>query len=239
MMTWPNFYLTCFLLGFSLSVVSFVLGSLNLHGLHLFHGHVGHGGHAGHLGHAGRAGALHRAGGQAHQTAAVSPFNFATISAFLAWFGGAGYLLTRYGGLVAIPALMLALLTGIAGGALMFWFMAGVLWSPNENLDPSDYDPIGLIGVVSSSIREGGTGEILFPQAGARKTAGARSESGTAISRGTEVVITQYKNGLVYVRPWADLAREHELTSVTEEPRAARGVPASDAARSGVRGPRD
>ena len=39
------------------------------------------------------------------------------------------------------------------------------------------------------------------------------SESGTAIPRGTEVVITQYKNGLVYVRPWADLAREHELAS--------------------------
>jgi len=206
-MTWPNFYLTCFLLGFSLSVVSFLLGSLNLHGLHLFHGH------AGHLGHAGYVGAPHSAAGHAHQAAAVSPFNFATISAFLAWFGGAGYLLTRYGGLVAIPALLLALLTGIAGGGLMFWFMASVLWSPSENLDPADYDPIGLIGVVSSSIREGGTGEILFPQAGARKTAGARSESGTAIPRGTEVVITQYKNGLVYVRPWADLAREHELAS--------------------------
>ena len=134
-MTWPNFYLTCFLLGFSLSVVSFLLGSLNLHGLHLFHGHVGHAGHvgqAGHVGHAGHAGALHSAGGHAHQAATVSPFNFATISAFLAWFGGAGYLLTRYGGLVAIPALLLALLTGIAGGGLMFWFMASVLWSPSE-----------------------------------------------------------------------------------------------------------
>src|SRR5438105_1957126 len=118
-MTWPNFYLTCFLLGFSLSVVSFVLGSLNLHGLHLFHGHVGH---AGHLGHAGHVGATHSAAGHAHQAAAVSPFNFATISAFLAWFGGAGYLLTRYGGLVAIPALVLALVTGIAGGALLDLF---------------------------------------------------------------------------------------------------------------------
>jgi hypothetical protein len=52
--------------------------------------------------------------------------------------------------------------------------MAKVLWSPHENLNPDDYDPIGLIGVVNSSIREDGTGEILFPQAGARRTAHVR-----------------------------------------------------------------
>ncbi len=204
-MTWQNFYLTCFLLGFSLSLVSFLLGALNLHGGHFFHGHGAHAGHGpaahGHLphGHAADAG--------------VSPYNFATITAFLAWFGGAGFLLTRFGGFWGISALAIALLTGLAGGAVMFWFMAKVLWSPHENLDPDDYDPIGLIGIVSSSIREGGTGEILFPQAGARRTAGARSETGCAIPRGVEVVITQHKNGLVYVRPWAELSgeRDHEV----------------------------
>jgi len=205
-MTWSNFYLTCFLLGFSLSVVSFVLGSLNLHGFHLFHGH-------GHLGHVAHGGLARGSASHTPQSSVVSPFNFATVAAFLAWFGGAGYLLTRYGGFWAVPALALAVVTGIAGAGVMFWFMAKVLWSPDENLIPADYDRIGLIGVVSSPIREGGTGEILFPQAGARQTAGARSETGAAIPRGTEVVITQYKNGLVYVRPWADLAREHELTT--------------------------
>src|SRR5258706_451103 len=74
-------------------------------------------------------------------SAGVSPFNFATITAFLAWSGGTGYLLTRYGGLWAIPALVLAVLTGLTGAAVMFWFMAKVLWSPHENLDPDDYDP--------------------------------------------------------------------------------------------------
>jgi membrane protein implicated in regulation of membrane protease activity len=198
-MTWPNFYLTCFLLGLSLSLVSFLLGAFNLHGLHLFHGHL----------HTGHAPAAH--GPHAHGAAAsVSPFNFATITAFLAWFGGAGYLLTRYGGLWAIGSLVLAVLTGVSGAALMFSFIAKVLWSPHENLDPDDYELVGLIGVVSGSIREGGTGEILFPQAGARRTAGARSENGHAIARGVEVVITQYKNGLVYVRPWAELSGEHD-----------------------------
>jgi membrane protein implicated in regulation of membrane protease activity len=191
-MTWPNFYLTCFLLGFSLSLVSFLLGALHMPGGHFLHGHGGHAPHA----HAANAG--------------VSPFNFATMTAFLAWFGGAGYLLTRFGGLWGMSALVLALLTGLVGASIMFWFMVKVLWSPHENLNPDDYDPIGLIGIVNSSIREGGTGEILFPQAGARRTAGARSETGQAIPRGVEVVITQHKNGLVYVRPWAELSGEHD-----------------------------
>jgi hypothetical protein len=209
-MTWPNFYLTCFLLGFSLSLVSFLLGALNLHGLHFLHGH----GHAPHAGH-GPAGHGHLARGHAANPS-MSPYNFATITAFLAWFGGAGFLLTRYGGLWGLPALAIAIFTGLAGAALMFWFMAKVLWSPHENLDPDDYDPIGLIGFVSSSIREGGTGEILFPLAGVRRTAGARSESGRAIPKGVEVVITQYKNGLVYVRPWTEMSGEHERELSTE-----------------------
>jgi len=195
-MTWANFYLICFLLGLGLSVVSFVLGALNIHGLHLFHGH-GFSGHATHAGHG-------------HAAHGASPFNFATVTTFLAWFGGAGYLVTRYGGLLALPALLFAAVAGVCGAAVMFWFMVKVVWSPHENLNPDDYDLIGLLGVVSSSIREGGTGEILFPQAGTRRTAGARSESGHAIQRGVEVVITQYKSGLVYVRPWAELSGEHD-----------------------------
>ena len=35
-MTWATFYLVCFLVGFALSALSFVLGSLNIH----VHGHV-------------------------------------------------------------------------------------------------------------------------------------------------------------------------------------------------------
>ncbi len=194
-MTWTSIYLVCFLLGFSLSVISWLLGALHLHLPHAFHaGPHAHGhGHAGHAGHS------------AHFADAPSPFNFATATAFLAWFGGAGYLLTRYGDLWPPVALLLAILVGSAGASLVFWFMARVLWSPHENLDPDDYDVVGLLGVVSSPIRAGGTGEILFAQAGARRVAGARSEDGHAIDKGVEVVITRHEKGLVYLS--ADDAR--------------------------------
>jgi membrane protein implicated in regulation of membrane protease activity len=204
-MTWTNVYLVCFLLGFSLSAVSWLLGALHLH-VHL--PHVGHGSVAPHAhgAHAGRHGSLHTSG-------APSPFNVATLTAFLAWFGGAGYLLTRYADIWPLGALLLAMVVGCAGAALVFWFMAKVLWAPNENLDPDDYELVGLLGVVSSPIRAGGIGEVLFSQAGARRGAGARSEDGTAIDKGVEVVITRHEDGLVYVRTWAELAADTESRS--------------------------
>jgi hypothetical protein len=202
--TWTNVYLVCFLLGFSLSAVSWLLTVLGLHLPHLHgapHVHV----HAhGHVHHAGGS----HAGG-AHSVAAPSPLNFSTLTAFLAWFGGAGYLLTRYSDVWPLFGLVVAVAFGVAGAALVFWFMAKVLWSPQENLDPDDFDIIGLLGTVSSSIRAGGTGEILFQQNGVRKVTGARSEDGAAIDRGTEIVITRYENGLAYVRTWDEMAADH------------------------------
>jgi membrane protein implicated in regulation of membrane protease activity len=134
----------------------------------------------------------------------------ATLTAFLAWFGGAGYLLTRYADVWPLAALLVAILVGCAGAALVFGFMAKVLWAPNENLDPDDYDLVGLLGVVSSPIRAGGIGEVIFSQAGARRGAGARSEDGAAIDKGVEVVITRHQDGLVCVRTWAELAADTE-----------------------------
>src|SRR6266545_2761512 len=147
-MTWTSIYLVCFLLGFSLSAISWLLGVLHLHLPHLPHAfhHVPHGhvhGHAaGHAGHGSH-------GAHSAHFDAPSPFNFATATAFLAWFGGAGYLLTRYGDLWPPVALLIAIAVGAAGASLVFWFMAKVLWSPHENLDPDDYDLVGLLGVVS------------------------------------------------------------------------------------------
>src|SRR4029434_4129933 len=107
-MTWTSIYLVCFLLGFSLSAVSWLLGALHLHLPHEFHGgpHLhGHGG----LAHGGPAGNGAPSAPRAH---APTPFNFSTSTAFLAWFGGAGYLLTRYAELWPPVALFAALAVG-------------------------------------------------------------------------------------------------------------------------------
>jgi len=206
-MTWTNVYLVCFLLGFLLTAFSWLL---TMAGGHLPTLHGGPHGHGGTLHtHAGGSVGGRSAGGGARSSAttAPSPVNFSTLTAFLAWFGGAGYLLTRYANVWPLAALALALGVGVAGAAVVFWFMAKVLWSPDENLDPDDFDVVGLLGTVSSPIRDGGTGEILFQQAGARRVAGARSETGEAIAKGVEVVITNYQNGLAYVKTWDEMIR--------------------------------
>jgi membrane protein implicated in regulation of membrane protease activity len=206
-MTWTAVYLVCFWLGFSLSAVSWLLGAAATHVPHLPHAHP-HLPHAAPQAHGAAAHGGHPPG------AADSPsfFNFATLTAFLAWFGGAGYLLTRYAEVWPVLAFAGALAVGLAGASLMFALVARVLWSPNENLDPDDYDVVGQVGVVSSPIRDGGTGEILFALAGARRVAGARSDDGGAIGKGVEIVIVRYEKGLAYVRTWADLSSESART---------------------------
>jgi membrane protein implicated in regulation of membrane protease activity len=133
-------------------------------------------------------------------------FNFGTVTAFLAWFGGVGYLLTRHTHLYAVAAIALSSLAGVAGAALVFLFIARVLLRHEKNLDAADYSMIGVLGSVSSSIRQGGTGEIVYAQEGTRRVTGARSDVGAAIAKGVEVVVTRYEKGIAYVRPWEELS---------------------------------
>lgn len=192
-MTWTDFYLICFLVGLALSAISFLAGGGHLHLPHL-HIHFGHfGGHA-HVPHLG--------GGSSSE---VGPINGGTIAAFLVWFGGTGYLLARYYNVWFLIALAIAGVSGLGGAAIVFVFLAKFLIQKDEVLDPADYEMVGVLGKISSSIRPSGTGELIFSQAGTRRAAPARSENGDAIPKGTEVVVTRYERGIAYVRPWDEL----------------------------------
>jgi membrane protein implicated in regulation of membrane protease activity len=206
-MSWSDFYLICFLVGFGLSALSFLAGSVHLHLPHL---HIHHGIHLGHtqLGHAGDSGGgkLGRVG-----RTTISFFNFGTMAAFLTWFGGTGYILVHVYSVWFLMALGIAAVSGIGAAAVMFWFLAKVLMGREAPLDPADYDMVGVLGKLSISIRPGGTGEIIYSQGGTRRVAGARSEDGVAIPKGAEVMVTRYEKGIAYVRLWQDAMGELEL----------------------------
>jgi len=191
-MTLATFYLICFVAGFLFSLFSF-LGGMHWGLPHGFgaHGHV----HS----------AVHSHGGH---TSVLSVFNPLTLAAFLAWFGGTGYLLTRYSTVWAFLGLSLATLSGIAGAAIVFIFLTRVLMSEDACLDPADFEMTGVLGRVSSSIRAGGTGEIIYSQQGTRRTCGARAEDGTPIAKGADIVVTRYDRGIAFVRLWAEMAGE-------------------------------
>ena len=230
-MTWSDFYLICFAVGFCFSFFSFVFGGSRFGRLHLphFHGHgVGHlpaahgpvtyapaaGGHA-----VSRAAGSVEVSDSAHAThgASVSPFNPPSIAAFLAWFGGAGYLLTRFSAFWGGLILSLSVLSGLVGGAIIFFFLSKVLMSDEECLDPADFEMVGVLGKLSVPIREGGTGELIYSQMGTRRVCGARSDNGTAIVKGTEVVVTRYEKGIAYVRLWSEMSGEADETTVVAQ----------------------
>jgi membrane protein implicated in regulation of membrane protease activity len=213
-MTWADFYLICFAVGFFFSLLSFLSGGLRWHLQlpHFSHVHttLPHAS-AGH----GMPSAANPAGAgkpvHPNQTAAhISPLNFVSLTAFLAWFGGAGYLLTRFSGVWFVTGLSLAVCSGVVGGGIVFLFLSRVLMSQEESMDPSDYVMAGVLGRVSVPIREGGTGEIIYSQAGTRRTCGARGEDGSAIAKGTEVMVTRYEKGIAYVRLWTEMAGEED-----------------------------
>jgi membrane protein implicated in regulation of membrane protease activity len=216
--SWSDFYLICFAVGFCFSFFSFVLGGSRFGRLRLphLHGHVS-GAHVPsvHVPTHGASGTqaapgtrLARGANSYAHAGDISPFNLFTLTAFLAWFGGTGYLLTRYSTLWVGLGLLVSIASGLVGGGIVFLFMGKVLISREENMDPADYEMVGVLGRVSSPIRAGGTGEIIYSQMNTRRTCGARSEDGGAVAKGTEVIVTRYDKGIAYVKLWSEMADE-------------------------------
>ena len=201
-MSWSDFYLLCFLVGFSLSVLSFLAGAVHIHlpfKMHLpFHG--GH--HAGGAHHTGSG-----VRGGASRGSEISWFNASTIMAFLAWFGGAGYILTKHAYLAGIAALLVAIAAGLIGAWTVYRFMSRLMEDAKFHMNDWDYRLEGAVGVVSMTIREKQTGEVIFEQNGVRKSVGARSEDGRAIEKGSEVAIGRYEKGIAYVRKWEEFSK--------------------------------
>jgi len=215
-MTLSGFFLLCFAVGFLLSLITFAFGSFRLHLPHRLgapgaghamahtagHVHVAHVHGSAHGVRAARGGS-----GAASSKAAssVSPVNFMTITAFLAWFGGIGYLVTRYYPATAALAVAVASGGGIFGASIVFVFLAKVLLPHESQLDPADYEMVGTLATVSAAIREGGTGEIQFTKGGARRSSSARSEDGRPLEKGSEVVVERYESGIAYVRRFDEM----------------------------------
>jgi len=183
-MTLEQFFLACFTFGFVFSLVGFLAGSAHLH-FHMGHGPM-HGG-------------LHQG------SSGGSKFNFGTVAAFLTWFGGAGYILSNWGRIGLALILTVAVAVGLVGAVIIFLFVAKIVAPGDIPLDPADYRMVGALGTVSCPVLPRGTGEMIFVQQGRRSAVPIRSESGSPIPAGKEVVVTRYENGIAYVREWEEL----------------------------------
>lgn len=183
-MNWETFYLTCFGVGLVLSFLSFAGGFGHLH---LGHFHFGH------------SHGLHTNSNH------VSHFNIFAMPAFLCWFGGVGYLLSRHHSMVVPAVLLLAAASGIVAGTAVSAFLVKVLLPHERALLPEDTEMRGVVARVSSTMLANGTGEILFSLNGTRRCAAARAEDGCLIERGAQVLVLRYERGIAWVRRWTEL----------------------------------
>jgi membrane protein implicated in regulation of membrane protease activity len=192
-MTWSDFYLFCFLVGFALVTASFLAGAVHIHLPFKLHVPFASGHHGG--------GAAVRGSGH------ISRFNALSGLMFLAWFGGTGYLLTRHSHMVALLSLGISTVAGLLAAWVIFRFMVKLMKTTDTPMKSEDYRIEGSVGTLSMPIRENGTGEIIFSLAGVRRCAGARTEDGKAIEKGAEVVIEHYDKGIAYVKKWEEFTK--------------------------------
>ncbi len=132
-------------------------------------------------------------------------FNVSSILAFVTWFGGVGYLARNGLGWNWFFSLLLAIAGGLFAGWLVFLFIRKVLRSPDDTLNPKDYEQVGVLARVTSSIRPGGVGEIVWEQRGTRMVTSAKAASAESIGRGTEVLVLRVERGMAVVEPFEGL----------------------------------
>jgi hypothetical protein len=196
-----NDWLDAILLGgffFGLVFTSFSLavGALDIGGGHI-HGHGSHGHGHGH-GHGGHA-----------QDIVANIFNVGTILAFVTWFGGCSYLLRNGAGIPAVISLMGGLAGGIFGGYVVIKVLT---WLKDQEgaLDERLEQLQGSSGRITSPIRAGGVGEIVYELNGVRQVSAARALEEIAIPRGANVVIVRRERGIAYVEPLHQLSEDEE-----------------------------
>lgn len=186
-MNWENIYLGCFSFGFLTSFAALVMHTGHAH----FHGHGAHG----------------PAGGHAHSHGGFSKLNLTTLSAFLTWFGGVGYLLERYSTFGFMIALVIAGVSGLGAAWVVYTFVSKVLLRNEKAMMAVDYEMVGMLGRVSCPIiGSTGIGEMIYSHDGSRRHVAIRSELLVEIAKGTEVVVTRYERGVAYVRRWDELS---------------------------------
>ena len=187
-----TFFLVCFGVGFVMSLISFAAGSLHLHLPGKWH-----------LPHFGSHGHGHLHGDARFEATHISPLNFPSAMAFLAWFGAVGYMTLHHYGWGVAMSVVSSLGGGIAGGWLVYLFLRKMV-SYDSSLDPEDFRMEGALGTLEIGIRAGGTGELVYVQGGSRKTCAARSEDGSAMEKGAEVAVSRFEKGIAYVRRWEE-----------------------------------
>lgn len=199
-------YLICFGIGLLTVLGSFMLG---------FEAH-GDGGHSGSSHGSGHDGFGHDDGSHAHQSESQSIpiFNLNTLLAFLLGFGAAGFIAQQS---MTKPALWMTLPIAFFGGLVFSYLIYFVLVKilirgQSAYLKASDFDLVGVEGVISSTVLANRLGEVSYSLHGSHAAMPAKARHGIEIKKGETVVIIEVTEGVVVVMPREQFDRWAEPT---------------------------
>lgn len=122
------------------------------------------------------------------------------LATFVTGFGGGGILAQFVLGWSIFPGLGLATLLGGGMALAALLTLEFVLKQTVAGSEFSMSEAEGGEGEVIASLPAGGTGEVAYDMRGQREVAPARSAEGTAIAKGTIVVIDKVVGNTLYVR---------------------------------------
>jgi len=173
-----TFYIGCLAVGLLFTIISAAMG-------HFFGGHDAHAGDVGTGGHA-------EAGYDQSGMPGISFFSPTVLACFVTAFGACGVILTK---IEATKSVWLsAPISAVAGMVMAFLTFLLFNYMFKRTQSSSESRVATLIGHTASIITPipiNGVGEIAYVQGGARYTAPARTEAGTAVPAGKPVRITR------------------------------------------------
>jgi hypothetical protein len=141
----------------------------------------------------------------------LSYINPTSIVLFLLGFGFFGYVFHSTAHLALPFTLILAGLGGLLIAAVLLVALSRLFGESEATTVQDVSDRTGLLGKVSTTIKENSLGEIIYTSPGGmRKSIAARSIDGQRIERDQEVVVLNYQNGIAEVDTWEHFISEEE-----------------------------
>lgn len=142
----------------------------------------------------------------------VAPLNMPTVGAFFTILGAVGYPIARYAALHPVATWVIALGSGLAAAAGVFWLLAGyIVPSAANDVEDERYRLQGHPARVTRAMSEDDDGEIEYEEHGIRYTVSARALTGERVAEGAEVVIERVEDGVAHVELWSRIADELQL----------------------------
>ncbi|MRH43733.1 protease [Aquibacillus halophilus] len=120
---------------------------------------------------------------------------FSTLSVI----GGSGVLLTKYTDMNNLYVLILSLFIGAGSYFLIYYFLVTPMSNAEASTSISIFDLEGKVGEVITTIPANGMGEIFIESTNGSRNETAMSFDGVEIKQGTEILVIQVIDNVLYV----------------------------------------